>query len=117
MKSTTRSLNWVLGTVKNEKCTSSHVYGVTTINITFNGEPGQGKIGTSVTKNSCSDSAGCQLATQYLPPGVLSQECKILYIKTSLFCIIACLSLFFSLETNIHLSYEKYLGMIKLMGI
>ena len=85
MKSTTRSLNWVLGTVKNERCTSSHVCGITTMNITFNGEAGQGKIGTCVTKNCCSDSAGCQLATQYLPPGVLSQECKALYIKTSLF--------------------------------
>ena len=94
MKSTTRSFNWVLCTVKNERCTSSHVCGVTTMNIKFNGEAGQGKIGTCVTKNSCSDSAGCQLATQYLPPGVLSQECKVLYIKTSLF-LYCCVSFTF----------------------
>lgn len=94
MKSTISSLNLVLSTVKNERCTSSQVCGVATMNITFYGEAGQGKIGACITKDSCSDSAGCQLAIQYLPTGVLSQECKVLYIKNCLF-LLCCVSFTF----------------------
>ena len=62
MKSTISTLNLLLRTVKNERCTSSQVCGIATINITFYGEAGQGKIGACVTNNSCSDAVGCQLA-------------------------------------------------------
>ena len=105
MKSTIPSLNLVLGAVKNERCTSSQVCGIATMTITFNGEAGQGKIGACVAKSSCSDSAGCQLAIRYLPSGTLSQECKVLYIKSVCFCFVVCPSLLFSHEI-------KYLSFI-----
>lgn len=86
----------VLGTVKIGRCTPSQVCGVASMTITFNGEAGQGKIGACVTKGSCSDSAGCQLANQYSPSGALSQECKVLYIKLVRFCFVVCPSILFS---------------------
>ena len=104
MKSTIPSLNLALSNVKNERCASSQVCGVATINITFHGEAGQRKIGACVTKDRCSDSAGCQLAYQYLPNGTLSQECKVLYIKLVCFCFVVCPSILFSHEV-IYLSF------------
>ena len=88
MSSTIQSLKLVLNSVKTEKCTSSQVCGVATMKVTYRGETGQGKIGTCVTKNRCSDTAECQLVTQNLPPGVSSQECKVLYIKNILSSLI-----------------------------
>ena len=45
--------------------------------VTYRGENGQGKIGTCITNNCCSDTAGCQLVTTRC----ISEECKVLYIK------------------------------------
>ena len=85
MSLTIQSLKSVLNSVKTEKYTSSQVCGIATMKVIYRGENGQGKIGSCVTKNRCSDTAGCQLVTQNLPPGVSSQECKVLYTKYSLF--------------------------------
>ena len=91
--------------------------GVATMNITFNGEAGQGKIGTCVTKGSCSDSVGCQLANQYLPFGALSQECKVLHIKLVCFCFVVCHSILFSHEVK-YLSFMwENLGMINFISV
>ena len=85
MSLTIQSLKSVLNSVKTEKYTSSQVCGIATMKVIYRGENGQGKIGSCVTKNRCFDTAGCQLVTQNLPPGVSSQECKVLYTKYSLF--------------------------------
>ena len=95
MSSTIQSFKSVLNSVKTEKCASPQVCGVATMKVTYRGESGQGRIGTCVTKNCCSDAAACQLVTQNLPPGVSFQECKVLYIKYSLYSIFCVFNITF----------------------
>ena len=90
MSSTIQSLKSVLNSVKTGKCTSSQACGVAIMKVTYRGETGQVKIGICVTKNRCSDTGGCQLVTQNLPPGVSSLECKVLYIKNILSSFFLC---------------------------
>ena len=80
MKSTIKSLNPQLDPVSTEKCRSQHVCGVAKMAITYLGETGQGKLGSCVPISFCSDGIGCQLALKFLPTGVSSQGCKVLYI-------------------------------------
>ena len=78
MKSTIKSLQ--LATVTSTTCQSQEICGVATMKTKYLGETGQSKLGTCVPQSYCTDAAGCQLAQKFLPTGVSSQECKVLYI-------------------------------------
>ena len=64
--------------VVNQTCTTSQLCAVATIKGTYHGKLGQMKLGACVSKDSCSDTAGCNLALANLPSGATSQECKVL---------------------------------------
>lgn len=80
MKSTIKSLNPQLPSVTSTTCHKQQICGVATMKIKYLGEIGQSKLGTCVPHRYCTDAAGCQLALKYLPTGVSSQSCKVLYI-------------------------------------
>ena len=116
MQSTVQSINQILDPVTNRTCQSSEVCGVVTMKIQYNAENGQGKIGTCIPSSLCSSTTGCQLAIQYLPSGVSSQECKVFYISNSLLF----LTFFYSLLlffTCFVLHYIKYCNSTKTPGV
>ena len=111
MKSTIQSLNSVLLPVTNQRCKLSETCGVATIKVQYQSQTGQGKIGGCISKNVCSSAAGCSVASQFLPPGAKSLECKVLYINiylpsfcsfffVSIFYMNSCSDLFYNLITN-----------------
>ena len=85
MNSTIQSLNPALDPVTSRTCQHSEVCGVATITIKYGTETGQGKIGSCAPNSSCSSTIGCQLAIANLSSGVLSEECKVLYVLYILF--------------------------------
>ena len=116
MQSTIQSINQIQDPVTNRTCQSSEVCGVATMKIQYNAENGQGKIGTCIPSSLCSSTTGCQLAIQYLPSGVSSQECKVFYISNSLLF----LTFFYSLLlffTCFVLHYIKYCNSTKTPGV
>ena len=76
IKSTIESIKFPA--VVNQICTASQLCAVATIKGTYHGNLGQMKLGACVSKDNCSDTAGCNLALRYLPSGATSQECKVL---------------------------------------
>ena len=77
MNSTIQSLNLVLDPVITRMCTPSETCGVATMKVKYQSETGQGKIGSCVSKDFCSNTNGCSLAIRFLPRGASSLECKV----------------------------------------